>query len=417
MNTFVTSDLVMKEVGRSLVNGLRFAANVNRSYDGQYRMGGGKVGWTVNARLPQRYVTNKGAALNPQATTDNTVPITLTDQANIGIEFSMASLKLEIEDYRKRYIDPAIDQLANTVDYDGLSRCYVDVFRTVGTPGVVPGSTGTLPQAANDVYLLAGVKLTEGGVPRGRKAMLTAQMHATLASSNSAVFNPSETISKFFRSGQVGGNVLNVQEWYEDENIETHTVGPLGGTPLMNGSTAEGATSIVTDGWTAAAASRLKKGDVIQVAGVYDINPQSYRSTGRLLDLTVTADVASDGSGNATIPIYPPLKTTASGAFATCSALPADGAAITIFSHASSHANKLTRQGLVYHPDAFALVMADLDVPGGVWVGQRISNKALGVAIRFLKDYNIMTDQSPARVDVLYGWKTVRPEMACRVCS
>lgn len=407
-NNLVTPTWVIKKVTQRLTNALRFTSNVNRGYDDQYSVAGAKVGYTVNARLPQRYQTNKGAGLSPVGVSEEIVPITLTDQANIGIEFSSASLKMEVDNYTEKYIDPAVDAIANTVDFDGLSRMYRKTFRTVGTPGTVP--------ATNDIYTGARVKLVEGAVPANRLvAMLTAQMHATLAGANQALFNPSAVISQQYRTAMVGSNVLGIKEWYCDENIATHTVGPLGGTPLVNGSTSDGASSIVSDGWTAAAANRLLEGDVIQIAGVYEINPMSYASTGRLKDFVVTANVDSNGSGQATIPIYPKLQV--AGAFATCSALPADNAVITVFGHASSHANKQTRQGLVYDPNAYTCVMSDLPLPQGVWVSKRISNKALGVSVRFIKAYDVMTDQSPARLDVLYGWAAVRPEMGCRVCS
>ena len=408
VNTLVTPSWVIKKVTQRLTNALRFTSNVNRGYDDQYSVAGAKVGYTVNARLPQRYITAKGAGLSPQGVSEDIVPISLTDQANIGIEFSSASLKMEVDNYSERYIDPAVEAIANTVDYDGLARMYKKTFRTVGTPASVP--------SANSTYLDATVKLSEGAVPTNRLvAMLTSQMHATIANANLALFNPSAVISKAFRTGMIGQDVLGIKEWYKDENIATHVVGPLGGTPLINGSTTSGATSIVTDGWTAAAAPRLKEGDVIQIAGVFDINPMSYQSTGRLKDFVVTADVASDGSGNATIPIYPAIIV--GTAQATCDALPADNAAITIFSSASAHASKVSRQGLVYDPNAFTCVMADLPLPQGVWVSKRISNKALGVSVRFVKAYDVMTDQSPARLDVLYGWAAVRPGMACRVWS
>lgn len=414
-NTLITPTRVIKEVGRRLVNKPKFANTVNRGYDDQFKGAGGKQGYTVNARLPQRYTVNKGPALNPQSVTDATVPITLTDQANVGIEFSMISLTMEVDDYRERYIDPAVETLVNTCDFDGLSRCYKSVPKSVGTPGVTAGSTGTLPQAANNVYMLGVTKLVEGAVPKPYTAILTANMHQYLVSANSALFNPSAAISAQYKTGQFGSMALGVDNWFMDENIATHTVGPLGGTPLTNGVPAEGATTLVTDGWTAAAAARLNEGDVFQVGGVYEINPQNYQSTGRLMDFVVTAPGASDGSGNLTIQFLPAMK--AGGQFANISALPADGAAITTFGHASTYANAVSRQGLLYHKDAFVMVMADLEVPGGVWVAQRISNKALGIAVRFVKDYNIMTDQSPARLDILYGWKTVRPEMAVRLQS
>jgi hypothetical protein len=217
-----------------------------------------------------------------------------------------------------------------------------------------------------------------------------------------------------------GREALGISEWFMDQNVATHVVGPLGGAPTVTTGGQTGS-SIVTGAWTAAVGLRLREGDVIQFAGCFSINPMSYQSTGVLMDFVVTADTNSDVAGAATIPISPALIPVGTApninAFATCSASPLAGAAVTTFSHASSFANIVTPQGLVYHPDAFACVMADLELPGGVWVAERISNKQLSVAIRFIKDYNVMTDQSPARVDILYGWAAVRPEMACRVCS
>jgi formylmethanofuran dehydrogenase subunit C len=133
------------------------------------------------------------------------------------------------------------------------------------------------------------------------------------------------------------------------------------------------------------------------------------------MDFVVTADTASDSSGNMTIPISPSIVL--SGQWQNVSATPTDNGAVTIFGHASSYANVATRQGLIFTKGAFAMVTADLEKPMGVWASERISNKAVGIAIRFVKDYSILTDQSPARLDTIYGFKSVRPEMSVRVCS
>ena len=156
-NSLVTPSWVIKKVTQRLTNTLRFAANVTRGYDSQYSVNGAKVGYTVNARLPQRYMVQKGQALNPVGANEEVVPITLTDQANIGIEFSSASLRMEVDNYTERCIDPAVEALGNQMDYDGLNRMYKKTFRTVGTPGAVP--------TTNSTYLDATVKLAEGAVP------------------------------------------------------------------------------------------------------------------------------------------------------------------------------------------------------------------------------------------------------------
>lgn len=415
-NVLVTPTWVMKEIGRRLVNNLKFANNVNRSYSDEYVVQGAKVGYTVNARLPQRYRVSKGQALNISNVIDAVVPITLTDQAHIGIEFGTASLTMEVNSYKDRYIAPAVDSLVNAVDFDGLQRMYQSVFMSVGAPGTIPGSSGTNPTAANIVYLGAGVKLSNAAVPvDGRVAILSPEMHAYLAIANATLFNPASAISEQYKSGMFASKALGIDEWFMSQNVCTHSTGTITGTPTVTTAPTEGATTVVTGAWASAAASHPVKGDVVQFAGCYAINPLSYQSTGQLQDFVVTATPTNDASGNVTIPVYPAFKVT--GDDATCSAFPAATAAVTTFGAVNTYSLKTSPQGLVYHPDAFALVMADLEMPGGLWVSERISSKTLGISVRFLKDYNVMTDQSPARVDLLYGWKAVRPELACRVAG
>lgn len=419
-NTLITPSWVMKEVTRLLVNNLKFASAVNRDYDNQYVQGGAKVGYTVNARLPQQYIVSKGQTVTATGVTDRIVPITLTDQANVAIEFSTASETMEVDDYRDRYIMPAVAALANTVDNDGLTRMYKQTWWTTGTPGVTPGSTGTLPFAANLAYMQATTKLTNYAVPvDGRVAVLSPEMQQYLSAAQFLNFNPGGQISDFFRNGMFGRKALGIDEWFMDQNVATHTIGLLGGTPRINGANQTG-TSINTDGWTAST-QVLNEGDVVQFAGCRTVNPQNRQSTGQLNDFVVAADVTSNGSGEAVIPLYTPNALTTAGVFQTVDASPADNALISVFGIAQAGQAAIsgtqTRQGMVFHPDAYTLVMADLEVPKNQWIAERISNRQLGISIRFVKGYNTETDQSLARLDILYGWAAVRPEMGSRVAA
>ena len=105
-NSLVTPTWYTKEVARILVNNLKFAANVNRSYDDQYVQAGAKVGYTVNARLPQRFQVTAGQALQVQGINDQYVPITLTSQKNVAYSWSTASMTQEIDAVRERYVKP-----------------------------------------------------------------------------------------------------------------------------------------------------------------------------------------------------------------------------------------------------------------------------------------------------------------------
>ena len=201
-----------------------------------------------------------------------------------------------------------------------------------------------------------------------------------------------------------------------DQNMRTHTVGALGGTPLVDGANQSGST-LLTRGWTSAAANRLKEGDVISLGAtttaVNAVNPMNYQSIGSVRNLVVTSDFDSDASGNGTINVSPSI--TASGAFQTVDALPGDGVAVNTFGHASTYASKQTPTALAFHRDAFSFATADLPLPGGVDRASRVSDDQLGISLRMVRDYTIMDDQFICRIDVLCGRVTQYQELACRV--
>lgn len=405
-NSLVTPAWYTKEVARILVNNLKFAANVNRSYDDAYVQAGAKVGYTVNARLPQRFTVTEGQALQTQGINDQYTPITLTHQKNVAYSWSTASMTQEIEMVRERYVKPAATALANVIDYDGLNTVYTDVYQSVGTPGTTPST--------NLTYLQAGAKLTNSATPSdGRVAVLDPTSMVTLANANLALFNPSAQISEQYREGQFASRALGVSEWYEDANVAKFTTGSYtASTPLINGASQTGS-SLVTDGWASSAAT-LNKGDIFTIAGVYGVNPVSYASTGALQQFVVTATTTSSGVDMATLPISPAIVT--SGQLQTVVASPADNAAITVVgAGASTMTATVTSQSLLYHPEAFALVMADLHRPQSGAEATVVRSKELGVNIRMVQQYQIGTDSEPTRLDVLYGWATLRPTLAVRV--
>lgn len=405
MNTLITPDWITKDTARVLVNNLQFANNINRDYNDEFVQAGAKVGDTVKARMPQRYRTTKGQAFQAQAVVDSFVPVSLTDQANVAISFSSAELTTDVDSFRERYIYPGAEQLANTIDFDGLSRVYQDVYNAVGTPAV----TAT----ANLTYLQAGVKLTNGATPKeSRTAVLDPLSNATLANANFTLFNPSAAISGTWRSGRMSAtNALGVAKWFEDQNVARHTSGAYTtATPEVNGANQTGS-SLITDGW-ASGASNLTKGDVFTIEGVFSVNPQNYSSTGALQQFVVTVPL-SDTTGAMTISISPAIIT--SGAFQTVTASPADNADVFVIGATTALTSTVSSQSLMFHRDAFTMVMADLVMPNGGAKASRYSNNELGVALRLVEQYNAQTDQNLTRLDCLYGFKTIRPELACRI--
>lgn len=400
-NTLLTISMITREALRVLVNNLTFTKRVNRQYSSKYAVEGAKIGTVLNVRKPPRYIGRTGAALSVEDATETQVPVALTTQFGVDISFTSQELTLSIDDFSDRFIKPAVAAIANKIDFDGL-QLYRTVANAVGTPGTVPNALLT--------YLNAGVALDNNATPMDgeRSLVLNPLMQATIVDSLKGLFQSSSQIKQQYEKGEMGTAIGF--GWHMDQNVAVHTVGPLGGTPLVNGAAQTGS-NLVTDGWTAAAALRLRAGDVFTIAGVFGVNPQNRQTTGALQQFVVTANVSSDGSGNATIPIFPAIVPT--GAFQTVTASPADNAAITVV----GAANTVSPQGLAFHKDAFTFVSADLQMPRGVDMAARVSDPQTGISIRMVRAYDINTDKFPCRLDVLYGWKELYPENACRIAS
>jgi hypothetical protein len=256
-----------------------------------------------------------------------------------------------------------------------------------------------------------------------RYAAFSPTANAALVGGFSGLFNSSKEISDNYKKGvlqdALGLNIMMSQ------NIPTHTVGGLGGTPLVNGAnqgiTNSGATdnpyaattSLITDGWTAAAANRLRKGDVFTIAGVFAVNPETKQSTGVLRQFVVTADVSSDGSGNATVVIAPAII--AGGAFQNVTARPADNAAITVQTGSASTAYQ---QNLVWHRDAVTFVSPEMELPNNMDMASQASlADEGGISLRFVRGFDILNNRRISRFDVLWGVAVTKREWCVRRTS
>lgn len=400
MNELLTISMITREALRVLENSLKFTKQVNRAYDSKYGVEGAKIGTVLNVRKPPRYVGRTGQALSVEGAVETQVQVTLNTQFGVDLQFSSQDLALSIDDFSDRFIKPAIATVANKVDNDGLAL-YKTIYQSVGTPGTVP--TTLL------LYLQSGQKLDEAAAPNDdlRSIIMTPAMQVNIVDALKGLFNQATAISQQYATGKMGTSIG--YEWFMSQNCNTHTVGAYAGTPRVNGANQTGA-SLITNGWTANT-SVLNQGDIFTIAGVNSVNPQSRQNTGALQQFVVTAQVTASAGGAKTIAISPSLVTT--GAFQTVTGSPADAALLTVVGAAST----ASPQGVAFHRDAFTLACADLPLPGGVDMAARISDPQLGLSIRMVRAYDINTDNFPCRLDILYGWATLRAELACRLQS
>lgn len=397
-NTFLTADMITKEALRILVNNMVMAKKMGRELNKEWSQDR-KIGETVRVRKPPKYTVRSGKNFSAQDVTEEYTNVSINTMKGVDIQFDSKDLALNIQSFSDIFLKPAVSRLAHEIDYDCMSL-FQDVYSAAGTPG-----SGTL--AASDV-LTAKAILEDNSTPSDPERVLIVDpwAEAKAVDSFKGLFHSGKEIGEQYRKGSMG-RAFGF-EWFMSQNVNRHTVGPLGGTPLVKGASQTGS-SLVTDGWTAAAANRLKKGDIFTIAGVYKLNPANQRSTGKLQQFVVTADVSSDASGEATIPIYPSIVT--SGAGATVTASPADNAAITVL----GAANTESAASLAFHRDAFKLVFVELPQPKGMDMASTISVPEIGMSISFVRGFDIADRSFKSRIDVLYGKKTVRPEFACRI--
>jgi len=406
-NSLLTPTWVLREVAMAFTSSLRGVAQFDRSYSDEYVQAGAKVGDTVKVRLPNLFEASEGEGLVEQNLVDRTVNIVLNRRRHVGFGWSTSQATLEIQDAKERYIQPAAEVLASTYDRVSMGDVYKSVYNSAGTPGTTPNALIT--------YGYARVKIMDlGGPDVGLKAVLDPYSHLTVADALKSYFHPGSLISKAQKQGVIAEEAVGIGEWYTDQNVPRFTTGACAAasTPLTNGAGQSGS-SLVTDGWGAASAP--VQGDIITIANVYAVNPLSKESTGRLQQFVLTATPTAGTS--ITLSISPSIVT--SGAYQNVTAAPADNATITYWSMAAGGtlAATVSPQNLVFHPKAFASVMADLVMPEGGAEGTRVSSKLLNLSIRMVKQYGIQDDRNRSRLDILFGSAPVQERLACRVVA
>ena len=402
-NVLLTDQLIAKEALMIVENNLTVTKRINRRYESKFAQEGKKIGDTLSIRYPVRVQGRQGEEMNEEDIEEQSVDLVIDQLEGQDLSFSNVDLTLKVEDFRRRYLDTSCAFIANRIDRFFTTR-YLDVPNFQGTPGTVPTSTQT--------YLNAGVTLSDYGVPPGdRYLVISPQMQATIINALQGLFQAAGSIAEQYRTGQMG-YALGF-DWAYNQNIRSHTVGALGGVPVVNGASQSGST-LVTDGWTASTGA-VEQGDIIDAAGAEGVNPMSKDATGNRRQYTVTADATANGSGQMTISISPSIVL--SGAYQNVSAAPTNDGAIRIFGHASTYASTATRQGLAFHKEWFTAAFVDLELPKGMEMSARAKSNQLGIAIRIVKGYDIRKNKHLCRLDVLFGGKQMYGDFACRVAS
>lgn len=333
-----------------------------------------RQGDTVNTRKPRSFTAQAftGSVSIQDAQADN-VAVILDQHQHVAFELSDKDRSLAIKDLVEEYLGPGGYAIADKIDQD-IWALYKDVPYNFGT-------AGTTPSAISDI---TGVRkiLNDDLVPLPQRRLVL----------DSAAEEKFLQLATFHEANKVGDEGTALREaslgrkfgldTFMDQNAPQHTAGVPGGTPLVNGALAIGATSVVLDG--AGASGTYKKGDIVTLAG--DTKPY-----------VVTADVTLSGTGTGTIVVSPALRVAI-----------ADNAAITL---KATH-----RVNLAFQRNAFALVSRPLDSPPEGLGGVRSAvAQQDGIGVRVTIGYDIRKLSMVGVLDLLYGVKTLDQELAARL--
>ena len=394
-NSILTIDMITRKALEILENNLVLTRTVNRQYDDSFAVEGAKIGSTLRIRLPDRALVTDGAALQVQDDNEQYTTLTVSSQKHIGVNFTTAELTMQLDDFAERVLKPRISQLASSIDAD-VANSFKYIGNSVGTPGTTPATSLVLLQAQQ--------KLNENAaVMSPRYATVNPAANAALIEGMKGLFNPVSAISKQFKNGMFGEGILGYDELNMSQSIKQFTTGSRTGTVTVSSTvTSEGSTTVVLTGL---GSTTIKAGDVFTIADCYAVNPQTRESTGSLYQFVALADVTASTTASVTVP----AMYSATQALATVDALPVASAAVTFLGAASTQ----YPQNLIYHRDAITFATADLLMPQGVDMASRQVHN--GISLRVVRQYDINNDRLPCRIDVLYGYSVIRPQMAVRL--
>ncbi len=401
-NTLLTIDMITREALRLWKNTNAFMMHVSTQYDDQYAKTGAKIGSTLRIRLPNDYIVRHGPEVQIQNTSEQNTTLVLATQAGVDVKFTTEERTMKMDDYSRRVLAPMVNNLAGDVAATIMS----------GAEGGIANYQANLDSGGNiihptaETYLNAGAALTNQSAPKAdRRAITDPRTMASSVASFSGLLNQQQALGEQYISGMI--RTAWGLDYFEDQTVIKHVGGSYDSTDTVNGANQTGSTITVT-----ALSGTLNAGDIITFEDVHQVNRITKQSTGNLMQFVVTADTAS---GATSIPIYPalipadPLGDPVQ--YQTVDQSPANGADVLLVNPASV----TYIMNFLFVPDAVTMAMCDLEIPRGVHEAARESFD--GVSMRMITDYVIATDQMITRLDVLFGYKWLRPEWACIVAD
>lgn len=394
-NQVLTHQMIAREAAKMLEELAPFTANINKGRQDEFGtdVQGFKKGDTVKIKIPTAGKVFDGAQFagggSAADVIEESVNLSLDTQKHIALQFGTKEKMLDITDFKERILMPQMRTLASVVEADLISKAVLGVPNTasMNTAGTNPSNALALARAKMNQYL----------APAGdRSTLITSTANVALSGEISRLYNPTQASSKAYLDGYVA--TAFGQDLYEHQSIPTHTKGTA-----VTVTVAAASQTGDTIKMAAGTAGTLVKGEIITIAGVNAVHPLTGQDTGVLQQFVVTETVTVATTAT-DVKIYPSINTTAPNK--TVSAGPANSAAVTSVSVDGV-------QNLAFHKDAFTAAFAPLPVIASC--EGYTARLPSGISVRVMTFGDGNNDLERTRIDVLYGFQTVRGLHAVRI--
>ena len=414
-NAFSNPTVVAREALRHLENNCVMGRLVHRGYEEEFkkRHNGWNQGASITVNGPVYFRTKTGRTVDQVDLKERSITYTVDQWKHVAWDLNAEEMTLDLDKWSERYLKPAMQSLANTVD-TALLGLYVDVPNQVGTPGTTPSNYF--------VFAQADARLTEESCPDDmRYCVVEAQAVAALADNFKGLFS-TQIVEDVIRKGKLPLQIAGF-EMFRDQNVNSHTVGTWAAVTDIqkDGASSEGDTTLALK--STGAAQNAAAGDIFTIAAVNSVNPISGIATGSLRQWVVATTASMDGSGEiaalSAIPgnsrsvhkIYSSAADEEWLPYQTVNTLPQNSAAVTV----AGTSGQVHPVNMAFHRDAFGLCMVPIEQPASVTWGARMDHDGYSISvIRYLTGGTLT---ETIRFDILYGVKTLNPFLACRIAG
>lgn len=362
-NNFIKPSVVANEALMVLENNLVMAGLVHRDYSKEFV----KVGDTVTIRKPAKFVAkNFTGSISAQDATEDSTTVKLDRHRDVSVNVSSKELTLDIKEFSKQIITPAIQAIAQAVDSDIMAVGIEKAGKTV-TATANPTNLADIANIGKNLDLKAvpvqNRRLVLNPTHKYRYALTDNLSKVSYAGGSAAL-----------RDAELGR--LYTMDTYMSQNAPD-TFASTAGTATTYKVSATAGASVVALSSVSAATGTVKNGDGFIIDGYL------YR---------FVADGTAASGAVTTIAIDQPIHKTFTNE------------SVVLINSTNS---------LGFHRNGLALVTRQLELPMGA--AKAAVASANGLAVRVVYGYDLTTKTDTVSFDVLYGIKELDTNMLVKL--